>query len=64
MPSTPDAQLLVVDLDHLQAGELCVALGATMLPLLLQVWRLVESGSESHSFGFRSRLLVQIDNAE
>jgi hypothetical protein len=38
MSGTPDAQLLVVDLDHLQAGELCLALGAVMLPLLFQVW--------------------------
>ena len=49
MPGTPDAQLLIVDLDQLQDDELCLALGTGKPPLLLQFWMVSKGRSESHS---------------
>ena len=48
MPSTPDAQLPIVDLDHLQAGKLRLAFGAGKPLLLPQAWRVTRSGAKYH----------------
>lgn len=48
MPGAPDAQLLIVDPDHLQDDELRLAFGATMLTLPFRGRMVMERRSESH----------------
>ena len=50
MTGTPDAQLSPVDDDHLQAGELCLALGAGKHRVLCQAWRVTRNRSEYHGW--------------
>jgi hypothetical protein len=45
MASTPDAQLLVIDLDHLEAGKRCLALGARRSFVLWEAGLTFGSGS-------------------
>jgi hypothetical protein len=45
MTSTPDAQLLVIDLDHLEAGKRRFALGAKRFFVLWEAGLTVGGGS-------------------